>query len=196
MGWSGCVGWVGRWGTWGCGHTTLYPIMGMKSHVELGLLANPFNPSTQEAEAGWFLSSRPAWSPKWVTGQLGIYKETLSLKTNQPNKQTHKQKHMWSKCWSALWWCCSWWWSGGGGDMFVCRECVFVCVFMYSTKCCDSIRINFKRPVSSYLWIPGIKLRSSSVRATAFLDGPLHCFYYLRCVAPFQRSPVRDWGML
>jgi hypothetical protein len=29
-----------------------------------GMVANAFNPSTQEAEAGGFLSSRPAWSTK------------------------------------------------------------------------------------------------------------------------------------
>jgi hypothetical protein len=30
----------------------------------LGVVAHAFNPSTQEAEAGGFLSSRPAWSTK------------------------------------------------------------------------------------------------------------------------------------
>jgi hypothetical protein len=31
---------------------------------QLGVVAHVFNPSTQEAEAGGFLSSRPAWSTK------------------------------------------------------------------------------------------------------------------------------------
>jgi hypothetical protein len=44
-------------------------------------VAHAFNPSTQEAEAGEFLSSRPAWYTKWVPGQPGLYKETLSRKT-------------------------------------------------------------------------------------------------------------------
>ena len=33
-----------------------------KKDSELGVVAHTFNPSTQEAEAGGFLSSRPAWS--------------------------------------------------------------------------------------------------------------------------------------
>jgi hypothetical protein len=44
-----------------------------------------FNPSTREAEAGGFLSSRPAWSTKWVPGQPGLYRETLSW--NPPPKK-------------------------------------------------------------------------------------------------------------
>jgi hypothetical protein len=42
--------------------------------------AHAFNPSTWEAEAGRFLSSRPAWSTKWVPGQPGLYRKTLSGK--------------------------------------------------------------------------------------------------------------------
>jgi hypothetical protein len=34
------------------------------SFLELGMVAQAFNPSTWEAEAGEFLSSRPAWSTK------------------------------------------------------------------------------------------------------------------------------------
>jgi hypothetical protein len=30
--------------------------------LQLGVVAHTFNPSTREAEAGGFLSSRPAWS--------------------------------------------------------------------------------------------------------------------------------------
>jgi hypothetical protein len=46
-------------------------------------VVNTFNPSTWEAEAGGFLSSRPAWSTEWVPGQPGLYRETLSQKTKK-----------------------------------------------------------------------------------------------------------------
>jgi hypothetical protein len=53
-----------------------------------GVVVYAFNHSTREAEAGGFLSSRPAWSTKWVQGQPGLYKETLSQKQN---KKTNKK---------------------------------------------------------------------------------------------------------
>jgi hypothetical protein len=49
--------------------------------TEPGVVAHAFNPSTREAEAGGFLSSRPAWSTEWVPGQPGLYRDTLSRKT-------------------------------------------------------------------------------------------------------------------
>jgi hypothetical protein len=53
--------------------------------VEVG---HAFSPSTweAEAEAGGFLISRPVWSTKWVPGQPGLYKETLSSKTKNQTK--------------------------------------------------------------------------------------------------------------
>jgi hypothetical protein len=42
------------------------------------MVAHAFNPSTREAEAGGFLSSRPAWSTEWVPGQPELHRETLS----------------------------------------------------------------------------------------------------------------------
>jgi hypothetical protein len=44
------------------------------------VVAHTFNPSTWEAEWSGFLSSRPAWSTKWVPGQPGLYRETLPQK--------------------------------------------------------------------------------------------------------------------
>jgi hypothetical protein len=49
------------------------------------VVAHAFNPNTWEVEAGRFLSSRPAWSTKWVPGQPGLHRETLSRKTKKKN---------------------------------------------------------------------------------------------------------------
>jgi hypothetical protein len=57
---------------------------------EPGVVVHAFNPSTREAEAGGFLSSRPAWSTEWVPGQPGLHRETLSRKT-KPNQTKPKQ---------------------------------------------------------------------------------------------------------
>jgi hypothetical protein len=50
-------------------------------------VAHTFDPSTQEAEAGGFLSSRPAWSTEWVPGQSGLHREILSRKTKGKKKR-------------------------------------------------------------------------------------------------------------
>jgi hypothetical protein len=54
-----------------------------KSLRRPGVVAHSCDPSTREAEAGGFLSSRPAWSTEWVPGQPGLYRETLSRKTKK-----------------------------------------------------------------------------------------------------------------
>jgi hypothetical protein len=50
-------------------------------------MAHAFNPSTREAEADRFLRLRPAWFTKWVSGQLGLHRETLSQKKKKNQKQ-------------------------------------------------------------------------------------------------------------
>jgi hypothetical protein len=57
-----------------------------KMAVEPGVVAHAFNPSTWEAEAGGFLSSRPAWSTEWVPGQPVLHRETASWKRNKKQK--------------------------------------------------------------------------------------------------------------
>jgi hypothetical protein len=55
-------------------------IIDIKTRLKLGVVGHAFNPSTREAEAGGFLSSRPTWSTEWVPGQPGLHRETLSRK--------------------------------------------------------------------------------------------------------------------
>jgi hypothetical protein len=85
----------------------------LKTTPKPGVVAHAFNPSTREAEAGGFLSLRPAWSTKWVPGQPGLYREPLSLKkTNKQNKNKKtKQKKpyvkaytQWERPWCSMEW--------------------------------------------------------------------------------------------
>jgi hypothetical protein len=46
---------------------------------------------TWEAETGGFLSLRPAWSTKYILGQPGLYRETLSRKQNKTKQNKAKQ---------------------------------------------------------------------------------------------------------
>jgi hypothetical protein len=58
-----------------------------------GTVAHAFNPSTWDAEAGRFLSSRPAWSTKWVPGQPLLQRNPVSNKQQPktPAKQQQQQ---------------------------------------------------------------------------------------------------------
>jgi hypothetical protein len=62
------------------------------------MVAHVFNFSTWEAEAGRFLSSRPAWSTEWVPGQPGLHRETLCLKTKKNTHMHTSRKHKSLKC--------------------------------------------------------------------------------------------------
>jgi hypothetical protein len=59
----------------------------LKNIITPGMVAHTFNPSTWEAEAGGFLSSRPAWSTERAPGQTGLHRGTLSQKTKQKPKK-------------------------------------------------------------------------------------------------------------
>jgi hypothetical protein len=54
-----------------------------------GVVVHAFNPSTREAEAeaGGLLSSRPAWSTKWVPGRQSYTEKSLSRKTKKKKKK-------------------------------------------------------------------------------------------------------------
>jgi hypothetical protein len=56
------------------------------------MVVHDFNPSTQEAEAGGFRSSRPAWSTEWIPGQPGLNREILSWKAKTKHNKNKKPK--------------------------------------------------------------------------------------------------------
>ena len=66
----------------------------IKKKIGWAMVVHTFNPSTLEAEAGRFLSYRPAWSTEWFPGQQGLHRETISWnKTKTKTKtKTKKQK--------------------------------------------------------------------------------------------------------
>jgi hypothetical protein len=79
------------------------PLLSLKHGFKQGAVAHAFNPSTREAEAGGFLSLRPAWSTEWVPGQPGLHRETLSRKNKTKQNKTwiqglfHEIKLPWPK---------------------------------------------------------------------------------------------------
>jgi hypothetical protein len=70
-----------------------FSIAVLKIHIRgRAVVAHAFNPSTREAEAGGFLSSRPAWSMESVPGQPGLQRETLSQKNKKQKTKKKKTK--------------------------------------------------------------------------------------------------------
>jgi hypothetical protein len=64
------------------------PVLQRKKKNEPGVVAHSFNPSTGEAEAGGFLSSRSAWSTKW-----GEFQDSQSY-TEKPCLEKKKKKRL------------------------------------------------------------------------------------------------------
>jgi hypothetical protein len=65
---------------------------GLKVQDGWVVVAHAFNPSTWEAEAGGFLSSKPAWSTEGVPGQPGLHRETLSQKKKKKKKRKKEKE--------------------------------------------------------------------------------------------------------
>jgi hypothetical protein len=57
------------------------------------VVAHAFDPSTWEAEAGGFLSSRPAWSTKWVPGQPEDWRHEHVLLLESNSQHPHQIPH-------------------------------------------------------------------------------------------------------
>jgi hypothetical protein len=74
------------------GFRLVWPDLIRNYSLKLGVLAHTFNPSTWEAEAGGFLSSKPAWSIEWVPRQPGLHRETLSRKKKKRKKERKRKK--------------------------------------------------------------------------------------------------------
>ena len=62
-------------------------------------MAHSFNPSTWEAEAGRFMSLRPAWTTEWVPGQPGLHRESLSQAVEKKHLTKSTREH---SSWSEL----------------------------------------------------------------------------------------------
>jgi hypothetical protein len=55
-------------------------------------VAQVFNPSTQESEAGGFLSSRPVWSTERIPGQPGLHKEPCLEKPKRREERRGEER--------------------------------------------------------------------------------------------------------
>jgi hypothetical protein len=63
-----------------------------KTVFQLGVVARTLNPSTWEAEAGGFLSSKPTWSTEWVLGQrTSVSKNQTKPNQTKPNQNQPNQ---------------------------------------------------------------------------------------------------------
>jgi hypothetical protein len=64
----------------------------IRKQAEPGMVAHTFNPSTWEAEAGGFPSSRPPWSTKCVPGQPGLQRNPVLKQQQQQRKNERKNE--------------------------------------------------------------------------------------------------------
>jgi hypothetical protein len=113
--------------------TYIWTCLRSEGEGQVVVVVHAFNPSYWEAEAGGFLSSRPAWSTEWVPRQPGLHRGTLSRKKQKKEEKKkvvkvkgkrslasldcHTSGHSTEGCQvshsriSELWervWCCCW----------------------------------------------------------------------------------------
>jgi hypothetical protein len=67
-----------------------------KKQNKPGVVVHTFNPSTQEAEAGGFLSLRPAWSTK-VSSRTARATQRNPVSKNQKKKKKRKRNGAWGR---------------------------------------------------------------------------------------------------
>ena len=67
------------------------------------VVAHTFNPRTWKAEAGRFLSLRPAWSIEWAPGQPGLHRETPSQKNKKKKKKKEEEEKEEEEVQGYLW---------------------------------------------------------------------------------------------
>jgi hypothetical protein len=143
------------------------------------VVVHAFDPSTWEAEAGGFLSSRPAWSTEWVPGQWGLHRETLSWKTKQNKTKQNKTKQNKQTNKKALL----------GEEN---RTHVFVCArthngsgqeYLYQKQCFESGCVS--------LWIPiCICGQRTETQKTATLSRRKGWFLLVYSLCPYLPGPV------
>jgi hypothetical protein len=78
-----------------CSASHLSPGSGTYPSQDPGSGGARLYPSTWEAEAGGFLSSRPAWSTEWVPGQPGLHRETLPRKNKNQKPKKESPEFSW-----------------------------------------------------------------------------------------------------
>jgi hypothetical protein len=140
----------------------------LKPICSWAVVAHAFNPSTWEAEAGGFLSSRPASSTEWVLGQPGLFKgkkkkkspcpQSLfshSKKFTPPNSTTPWARHI--QTMTVL--------------MFIFLRVCFVCLFLNHRFLDMLVRFFLKKWFITRGWRDGWIVKSTCYSFTLFLGG-------------------------
>jgi hypothetical protein len=71
--------------------------MSLKKLPSQEVVVHAFNLSTQEAETGRSLSSRPTWSKGQVPRQPGIHREMMSRKTRRERERERERERLYQE---------------------------------------------------------------------------------------------------